>query len=74
METSYSISGQGVSEALQYSATSGIPSLIEWVTGLQEISHSRKKGNGWRVSIGAGSQDLVYKVRLPLPQRLASLR
>lgn len=47
---------------LQYSAGNGIPSLIEWVYGLQEIAHGRKKGEGWTVSIGSGSQDLIYKV------------
>ncbi|KAI0342591.1 PLP-dependent transferase [Trametopsis cervina] len=46
---------------LQYSAGNGIPSLIEWVYGLQEIAHGRKKGEGWTVSIGSGSQDLIYK-------------
>ncbi|KAH9942752.1 PLP-dependent transferase [Amylocystis lapponica] len=46
---------------LQYSLTSGLPDLCEWVYALQEFSHGRKKGEGWRVSIGAGSQDLIYK-------------
>jgi len=42
---------------------------LGWVTGLQERVHGRKHGRngvgegveGWRVSIGSGSQDLIYK-------------
>ena len=61
-EESHTVSGPSLSEALQYSATSGLPSLVEWMTGLQTISHGRTKGEGWGVSIGSGSQDLLYKV------------
>ncbi|KIK63939.1 hypothetical protein GYMLUDRAFT_40149 [Collybiopsis luxurians FD-317 M1] len=54
---------------LQYTDTAGIPDLIKWVIGLQEKVHGRKHGRsgvhegteGWRVSIGSGSQDLIYK-------------
>lgn len=49
--------------ALQYGPTGGIPSLLEWVWGLQELSHGRKRNEGWRPSVGAGSQDVIYKVR-----------
>jgi tryptophan aminotransferase len=48
--------------ALQYGPTPGFDGLITWVYGLQEAAHGRKKGEGWNVSIGAGSQDLLYKV------------
>ena len=48
--------------ALQYGPTAGIPSLLEWIWGLQDFSHGRKRGEGWRPSVGAGSQDLIYKV------------
>lgn len=61
-EVSYAVAGPSLSEALQYSATSGLPSLVAWMTGLQEVSHGRKKDASWRVSIGSGSQDLLYKV------------
>ncbi|ESK86892.1 kynurenine alpha-aminoadipate aminotransferase [Moniliophthora roreri MCA 2997] len=48
--------------ALQYTDTKGIPGLIKWIDGLQEKMHNRKAtGEGWRVSVGAGSQDLIYK-------------
>ncbi|KAL6302433.1 pyridoxal phosphate-dependent transferase [Sparassis latifolia] len=47
--------------ALQYTATAGLPDLCEWVYGLQSYYHGRQKGEGWKVSIGAGSQDLINK-------------
>ena len=56
------VSGKELAEGLQYGPTAGIPSLIDWVYGLQERNHGRKKGEGWRVSIGSGSQDVIYKV------------
>ncbi|CAL1717225.1 unnamed protein product [Somion occarium] len=60
-ETSQTLTGDELAEGLQYGPTAGIPSLIEWVHGLQEKVHGRKKGEGWRVSIGSGSQDIIYK-------------
>ena len=51
-----------LAEGLQYGPTAGLPCLIDWVYGLQEQVHGRKKGEGWRVSIGSGSQDVIYKV------------
>ena len=56
------ISGAALAEGLQYGPTAGIPSLIDWVHGLQERVHGRKKGEGWKVTIGSGSQDVIYKV------------
>lgn len=47
---------------LQYSPTNGLPDLREWIFGLQAYLHGRQKGEGWTVSVGAGSQDLIYKV------------
>ena len=47
---------------LQYGPTSGVPELLEWVYGFQELVHGRKRTEGWEVSIGNGSQDLMYKV------------
>ncbi|EKM58576.1 uncharacterized protein PHACADRAFT_207395 [Phanerochaete carnosa HHB-10118-sp] len=60
-EITTDLSGNALAEGLQYGPTAGIPSLIEWVYGLQEKEHGRKKGEGWRVSIGSGSQDVIYK-------------
>jgi tryptophan aminotransferase len=50
--------------ALQYGPTSGLPDLISWVYTLQAAQHGRHKGEGWRVCIGGGSQDLLYKVSM----------
>ena len=57
--------------ALQYSATAGLPELRDWVYALQEFSHGRRKGEGWQTSIGAGSQDLIFKVVFNDSQALA---
>jgi tryptophan aminotransferase len=47
--------------ALQYGPTAGTPSLLEWIWGPQEFSHGRKRDEGWRPSVGSGSQDVIYK-------------
>jgi tryptophan aminotransferase len=51
---------------LQYSPGKGIPALLEWLYGLQEVAQGRKKDEGWEITIGNGSQDLIYKVYLLL--------
>ncbi|CAH7665787.1 pyridoxal phosphate-dependent transferase [Phakopsora pachyrhizi] len=50
-------------DALQYGPTAGLSSLLDWVIGLQQRSHGRGKPEeeGWRCSIGAGSQELMEK-------------
>ncbi|CCL98644.1 uncharacterized protein FIBRA_00646 [Fibroporia radiculosa] len=48
-------------QGLQYTPTNGFEELREWVFGLQAFQHDRQKGEGWTVSIGAGSQDLIFK-------------
>ncbi|KAG5637954.1 hypothetical protein H0H81_002482 [Sphagnurus paluster] len=58
------IDGAELSEALQYGITPGLPSLVHWVRGLQEYAHGRKANEDWGMTIGAGSQDLIYKARL----------
>ncbi|KAG9114444.1 hypothetical protein FRC07_007649, partial [Ceratobasidium sp. 392] len=55
------VSPAQLAAALQYGPTTGIPDLISWVFTLQAVQHGRHKGEGWRVTIGAGSQDLLYK-------------
>ncbi|KAI0695366.1 PLP-dependent transferase [Cytidiella melzeri] len=60
------ISGSVLEEGLQYGPTAGIPDLLNWLYGLQETAHGRKKGEGWRISVGSGSQDLIYKAVLAL--------
>ncbi|EGG09938.1 uncharacterized protein MELLADRAFT_103845 [Melampsora larici-populina 98AG31] len=58
------IANQDLDEALQYGPTSGINSFVSWITGLQQLSHRRgnAKEEGWRTSIGSGSQELMYKM------------
>ncbi|THH29613.1 hypothetical protein EUX98_g4584 [Antrodiella citrinella] len=46
---------------LQYSPTQGVPEFVDWLYKLQEVSHGRKRGEGWKLSVGNGSQDLLYK-------------
>ncbi|KAF9037710.1 PLP-dependent transferase [Panaeolus papilionaceus] len=65
-ETTLIIKGDELTTALQYGDTTGFKSLVDWITGLQEFSHGRKRGEGWRVSIGSGSQDLIFKAVLAL--------
>ncbi|KAF9533943.1 pyridoxal phosphate-dependent transferase [Crepidotus variabilis] len=60
-ETKLTIDGAELAEALQYSDTAGLKQLLEWTTGLQTFSHQRELGEGWRISVGSGSQDLLYK-------------
>ena len=47
--------------SLQYSASKGIPELLDWLVGLQEYSHGRRRGEGWDLTFGTGSSDLIYK-------------
>lgn len=61
-ELPVSLSQSELDEGLQYSPTVGISGLVEWAYGLQELAHGRKRGEGWKLSIGNGSQDLLYKV------------
>ncbi|KAF7789602.1 hypothetical protein EIP86_000548 [Pleurotus ostreatoroseus] len=48
-------------EGLQYGPTTGVPALVDWLYGLQEKAHGRSKNEGWQLSVGNGSQDLIYK-------------
>jgi len=61
-ETTTTIDGVDLAQSLQYGPTDGYKGLLEWLYGLQEKAHGRKKGEGWRISVGSGSQDLIYKV------------
>lgn len=57
-----SLSGPSLSEGLQYGQMAGLPRLIDWFVGLQERAHGRKLSEGWGLTIGGGSQDVIYKV------------
>jgi tryptophan aminotransferase len=62
-QTELSMTGKALEEAMQYNLVQGLPALIEWATELQEIVHHRYRSEGWAVSIGVGSADLISKVR-----------
>jgi tryptophan aminotransferase len=61
-ETTVELPSEHLAAGLQYGPTSGFAPLIKWAQGLQEYEHGRNSGEGWRVSMGNGSQDLIYKV------------
>ncbi|EJF64889.1 PLP-dependent transferase [Dichomitus squalens LYAD-421 SS1] len=65
-ETTTELTGKALAEGLQYGPTAGLPNLIGWIYGLQEHEHGRKTGEGWRVSVGSGSQDVLHKAILAL--------
>ncbi|KAG6898958.1 hypothetical protein C0993_002328, partial [Termitomyces sp. T159_Od127] len=50
-----------LAHGLQYGTTAGYEKLWDWLFGLQEFSHGRKKTEDWSISVGSGSQDLIYK-------------
>ncbi|KAJ1035396.1 hypothetical protein NDA13_000812 [Ustilago tritici] len=63
-----SIEGSDLDIALQYSATSGLPKLVDWIENFQSKVHKRPRvkegkraGEVWRCSFGNGSQDLLTK-------------
>lgn len=54
--------GEELEEGLQYGETEGLPVLLEWLYGLQELSHDKVKGEGeWGITVGNGAQDVIYK-------------
>ncbi|KAK4702508.1 tryptophan aminotransferase, partial [Phenoliferia sp. Uapishka_3] len=55
------IESDALNEALQYGPTAGLKGLVEWLEVLQETKHDRKRDGSWRLSVGSGSQDLIYK-------------
>ncbi|KAG9051199.1 hypothetical protein FS837_011314 [Tulasnella sp. UAMH 9824] len=60
--TTLTLEGDVLTDALQYSETGGIPRFVDWLCGLQERYHGRKHdGEGWMLSVGCGSQDVLSK-------------
>ncbi|KAN0092921.1 Pyridoxal phosphate-dependent transferase [Tylopilus felleus] len=55
------LTGKDLAAGLQYGPTAGLPRLNEWFVGLQERMHGRTSSEGWRLTIGNGSQDVIYK-------------
>ena len=72
-EETLTIGPKQLETALQYGPTAGIPSLLDWIWGLQEFAHGRKRNEGWRSSVGAGSQDVIYKVPDDVGRRVTQL-
>ncbi|KAF9021921.1 PLP-dependent transferase [Hymenopellis radicata] len=52
-----------------YGETGGIPALRKWIDELQARVHGRRQGEGWRTTIGSGSQDLICKAVTALVNR-----
>lgn len=61
-ELSLSLDEADLQQGLQYGDTAGLNKLRDWFAGLQTLNHGRKEDEGWRISVGSGSQDLLYKV------------
>ncbi|GFZ47143.1 hypothetical protein JCM24511_04886 [Saitozyma sp. JCM 24511] len=59
--TALEIAGEDLEAALQYGPSAGLPQLRGVLEDLQSTVHKREKGTGWTVSVGSGSQDLMYK-------------
>ncbi|KAI0367840.1 hypothetical protein BV20DRAFT_981167 [Pilatotrama ljubarskyi] len=51
-EVTTELSGKALAEGLQYGPTAGLPSLIEWIHGLQEREHGRRRRH--QPAIGPG--------------------
>ncbi|KAF4613657.1 hypothetical protein D9613_007469 [Agrocybe pediades] len=60
-ESTLTIDGAELEAGLQYGDTAGFKPLLDWIFGLQDALHGRRRGEGWKVSMGGGSQDLIYK-------------
>ena len=58
--------GGRISEALQYGRTNGQADLSAWLLAMQKHYHGRSEHPSWKLSVGAGSQDLLYKAFLAL--------
>jgi tryptophan aminotransferase len=60
-ETMVHIEHDRMNEALQYGPTTGHKDLVNFLVRMQTKLHSREKDASWRLSVGAGSQDLLFK-------------
>ncbi|KAJ7601199.1 TdiD protein [Mycena floridula] len=55
------INDEDLVAALQYGVTSGDPELVRFLTELNLAVHGGQRNDSWRVSVGSGSQDLLFK-------------
>lgn len=60
-ETTLKIEDRSLSTALQYGPIIGQDALVEKLFELQHHLHGRKRDPSWRISVGAGGQDILYK-------------
>ncbi|KAF8176239.1 PLP-dependent transferase [Mycena galopus ATCC 62051] len=66
-EIALSLSGEELAAGLQYGPTGGMAPLVDWLYDLQRIVHGRERaGEGWTLSVGSGSQDLLSKAIIAL--------
>ncbi len=56
------IEGADLDVALQYGPSAGLVKLRDQLEDMQSVIHKREKG-GWSVTVGSGTQDLMYKVK-----------
>jgi tryptophan aminotransferase len=62
-EIAVTVDPRDLQDGLQYGPTAGHPKLLGWLYELQRRMQGRKpEGEGWILSVGSGSQDLIYKV------------
>lgn len=65
-DVALSLTGADLAAALQYGPTGGMASLVDWLVKLQQTVHGRSPGEGWTLSVGSGSQDLLSKAIIAL--------
>ncbi|KAH7102888.1 TdiD protein [Auriculariales sp. MPI-PUGE-AT-0066] len=66
-EESFNLTQEEVAVALQYNMIAGVPELVAWLADFQAHEHKRAKDSAvWRLSVGAGGQDMIYKAFLTL--------
>ncbi|KAF7305471.1 Aminotran-1-2 domain-containing protein [Mycena chlorophos] len=59
---SITLEGDELTSGLQYGMTAGAPNLIQWLENFQSYAHKRARNPAsWSLTIGSGSQDLMYK-------------
>ena len=62
-EEDYTLTPDEVAVALQYNMVAGVSGLVEWLSEFQSQEHRRPRDvETWRLSVGAGGQDMIYKV------------
>ncbi|KAF5335920.1 hypothetical protein D9758_018327 [Tetrapyrgos nigripes] len=62
-EISVNIDRVALVAGLRNRNTSEITDLARWLRELQSRMHGRRAGEGWRICIGSGSRELIYRFR-----------